>query len=153
MATRKVDADTCPLESCDLPPAAVIVTDEGSKLTTANLTQARTCLVPTTVTVGGEDKPGAYISYHDSLDADATEDGADDDDVPDVEDLSEQPRKLFHRVVEVTNANGTVSKAALMGRCADLDMSREYIDDTLDFLVDQGYLATTDEGIRPAEGV
>ena len=67
MVTREVDLDGCPVTSCDLVPSKVVVTTEGTKLTTQNMVQAQTCLHPTMTEVGDEQVPASYIVFHDSL--------------------------------------------------------------------------------------
>lgn len=149
MATRTVSLEGCPVESCDLDVAMAIVTNEGTKLTTMNLNQARTCLYPTSLTVEGEDVAGSYIVYHDSLDATVTaadDDAAADADTLDVDDLPSKKRRLYDQLREATTAEESISRSALKGKCGDMDMSPEYIDESLDSLQEAGYVVAPSEG-------
>lgn len=143
MATRKVELEGCPLPSCDLAVAMALATTDGTKLTTTNLNQDRTCLYPTTLTVEGEEVPGSFIVYHRTLEKpnEAAENGADADaEVLDVEDLPGKKRRLYQELKDATTDEEAVSKAALMGKLQNMDMSPEYIEKSLESLKENGYV-------------
>lgn len=191
MVTKEVGIDRCPVETCDLQVTQALVTTDGTKLTTQNMVQDRTCLHPTTVTVEGEDVPGSYIVFHDSRDETvdvpecyagsceelasetALEDGyplCDDHDTeearslyddkqardaqppspspePDPEELPGKADKVYERAIEATQGGETITLAAFKGRCSDLDVDPGYVSETVEMLVDKGYLAMPTDGV------
>lgn len=154
MTDRRVELEECPLNGCDAPVDFAIKTTRGTKLTTQNLTQDRTCLIPTTMEVVEEPVPAAFIVYHkdidgkaedaDDPDADAEDDQDDDDeeeDPVDLSDLDEFETRLYHFISNDLFADLATIQGKFTASGRDLDEIEGAVGD----LVRRGYLEEPEE--------
>lgn len=161
MPTKQADIDACPVDSCDAEVSKAYVTTDGTKLTTENMVQDRTCLHPTTL----DGEPASYIVFHETLEPDHAEpdvpteaepeakeeedaEEADDDaeeadeeeDLKPISELSSDSKTVFRRVME----NEPVSKSELAGTCMNDGLSPNISKQIADALHRNGKLEKVD---------
>lgn len=156
MPTEKVPLQGCPVESCELTVGVAFKTTDGTKLTTSNMTQARTCLYPTTL----DGEPASYIIFHDSLDdtvepvkaaeSDATDPADADADAPDPEELPPILEHVYATLKRQTTGGTPIEQGALAGKCIDHDIAPSDVHEAVDDLCERDLVAKTDDGLVPA---
>lgn len=157
MADRKVDLDECPVAACDADVDLAVLTTDGTKLTTANLSQERTCLHPTTMEVDGEERPASYIVFHREIDVDPpeatdTDEPTDDVDAPDPDDIEGERRTVYDRVVEATVRDGSAERGEIAGKVMSAGISPSDAGEHLDALAEAGYVTEIEADTFAAVG-
>lgn len=153
MPTKKTELDDCPVESCDAAVSHALVTTDGTKLTTNNMTQARTCLYPTEL----DGDPASYIVFHDDLEEGhaepdvPVESTTDDDDEReeqddeggdsrDIEELGDDPKTVFRQIMETE----PIDESSLAGKCVKEGLSPTHVKGIADALYKGGHIEKED---------
>lgn len=157
MPTKVTDLDACPVESCDASISHALVTTDGTKLTTENMTQDRTCLYPTTL----DGEAASYIVFHDHLEdghaepdvrvEESEEDEPEDEDVGEeteeerpskpLDKLGDNSKLVFRRVME----NEPIGESALAGKCITDGLNPSHAKGIAEALHRGGHLKKVDE--------
>lgn len=142
MTTQQVEMESCPV--CSLEVGLAMVTTEGTKLTTQNMTQARTCLYPTMI----DGEAGSYIIYHASLDETQAAPGGDSESRGEQQaaDLEGDLEYVWDRAIEATEGGTSTKRAEMAGLCSDVIPPNE-LPEHLDELVNRGLLAEIDDAV------
>lgn len=169
MTTKKIQLDACPVNSCDAAVSHAVVTTDGTKLTTQNMKQDRTCLHPTT----HDGEPASYIVFHDHLedghaepervrdDADEQDEEEDGDDTSTTDGGDEHPGGQPADEIDSLSDNSAVvyetvrekqpiTESTLAGQCVANNLSPTSVKGIAEALEKRGLLEDADDGYRVA---